>query len=142
MTEYREKAIKFYPVKCLVCDDEVPQVLIHHVDGDDTNHDIQNLMPVCKMCHQRIHVEKVTANTETWLYANRAGENKNFRLNGRTQREDVVKVFHNHGFTHTDKSDFVEKAVVEKIKRGGWDTSRPDLPHEKEFKSVLGEPEQ
>ena len=33
----------------------VPPDLVHHKDGTKTNHELDNLLPVCQICHKRIH---------------------------------------------------------------------------------------
>jgi hypothetical protein len=30
-------------------------VQIHHIDEDDTNNDKDNLIPLCKLCHEEVH---------------------------------------------------------------------------------------
>ena len=30
-------------------------VQIHHIDEDETNNDKDNLIPLCKLCHEEVH---------------------------------------------------------------------------------------
>lgn len=54
MTGYREKALAEYEEVCYVCGvDE--RIVIHHRDGDRTNHSLENLLPLCMACHAKVH---------------------------------------------------------------------------------------
>jgi len=52
--DYRERCLEAKGEFCQICDDE-KEIVVHHIDGDRENNDLDNLMPVCKSCHQRIH---------------------------------------------------------------------------------------
>jgi len=41
--------------KCEICGE--PAKLVHHIDGDKSNHDINNLMAVCLKCHEPLHCD-------------------------------------------------------------------------------------
>lgn len=53
---YREKAFKKYPHKCVICgykeDERILQV--HHRDSNRNNNDIDNLVILCPNCHWKI----------------------------------------------------------------------------------------
>lgn len=51
---YRDKCLDAYGEVCIICSSE-QNVEVHHIDGDDMNHSILNLMPVCSKCHSDIH---------------------------------------------------------------------------------------
>ena len=51
---YRKRAIEAHGAVCDECGSE-EQVEIHHRDGDRTNNDIDNLLPLCTDCHQQVH---------------------------------------------------------------------------------------
>jgi len=51
---YRAKAFEKYDEECQLCESE-ENIVVHHTDGDQSNNDIENLLPVCKKCHQNIH---------------------------------------------------------------------------------------
>lgn len=53
-SNYREKAIEQFGERCTFCG-ETEDVQIHHIDGDRTNDDLSNLLPVCLQCHWDIH---------------------------------------------------------------------------------------
>ena len=50
---YREKCIGAKGNDCTVCGDS--PVVVHHLDADRTNSDLDNLIPVCDSCHKKIH---------------------------------------------------------------------------------------
>lgn len=53
-TNYRTLCFEHYNHKCLVCDESL--VLdVHHLDGDRTNNNINNLIPLCPTHHAYIH---------------------------------------------------------------------------------------
>lgn len=54
MAEYRKKAIDEYGERCQVCGSE-SNIQVHHRDGDRTNNDLENLIPLCKDCHYGVH---------------------------------------------------------------------------------------
>lgn len=54
MTDYRNKCLSVYDEACLICDDD-SNVSVHHINGDRSNNNILNLMPVCPSCHRKIH---------------------------------------------------------------------------------------
>ena len=53
-SDYRTICFQHYEHKCLTCDESV--VLdVHHLDGDRTNNDINNLIPLCPTHHAYMH---------------------------------------------------------------------------------------
>lgn len=53
---YREKALKEYPHKCMICGwDEDDRILeVHHIDENRENNSIDNLSVLCPTCHRKI----------------------------------------------------------------------------------------
>lgn len=51
--EYRKRALSRYGDVCVVCDSS--EDLVHHRDGDKKNNDVENLIPICAACHQKVH---------------------------------------------------------------------------------------
>lgn len=51
---YRARALSEHGEKCQVCgaSDEIE---VHHVDGDRSNNDLENLVPLCENHHQAVH---------------------------------------------------------------------------------------
>ncbi len=45
----KETVLKEFKHRCAICGRHDPHV--HHIDGDATNHDIANLLPLCPNCH-------------------------------------------------------------------------------------------
>lgn len=51
---YREACLEDKGDECYLCDDG-EGIQVHHIDGDRGNNDLENLIPVCRSCHQKIH---------------------------------------------------------------------------------------
>jgi len=56
MTElgYRNKTFKEMGESCNICNSE-ENVVAHHIDGNRTNNDLDNLIPLCRSCHGKVH---------------------------------------------------------------------------------------
>jgi len=55
--DYRKRAFAVYPPNCHVCGyDKLAVLVIHHIDCDRENNNIENLIPVCRNCHKEIHL--------------------------------------------------------------------------------------
>lgn len=63
MMEYRQTTIHEKGDDCHLCG-PVDSVVVHHVDGDRTNNSLENLIPVCRSCHGKIHAG--TEGYEDW----------------------------------------------------------------------------
>lgn len=53
-TTYRKRCLREKGRECLVCE-STDSLVVHHVDGDRSNNSLDNLIPVCRSCHGRIH---------------------------------------------------------------------------------------
>jgi hypothetical protein len=51
---FREKCIDAKGEVCIECG-ETEGIQVHHVDGDRSNNELDNLVPVCTSCHAKIH---------------------------------------------------------------------------------------
>jgi len=51
--DYRKKCFEQKGDSCVICGDD--DVVVHHVNGDRSDNSIENLIPVCKLHHGRIH---------------------------------------------------------------------------------------
>jgi len=69
--DYREKALDHYEEKCRICN-ATESVVIHHIDGDHANSSIENLLPVCRSCHMKIHGQKEELSLYTCLIKDRS----------------------------------------------------------------------
>ena len=61
---YRERALEHYGCKCQRCGKEFAkeQLVVHHIDennggSDAGNHELTNLMVLCRSCHSKLHGE-------------------------------------------------------------------------------------
>jgi hypothetical protein len=52
--EYREKAFENHGESCGVCEEE-DATIVHHINGNKYDNDVENLLPVCNSCHGKIH---------------------------------------------------------------------------------------
>ena len=53
----REVVKWLHDYKCFICNKSLVQLEVHHIDKCSTNHELINLIPVCKECH--IYLGKV-----------------------------------------------------------------------------------
>lgn len=53
-SNYRDRCLEAKGEQCKFCD-STQNVVVHHVDGDRDNNALENLIPVCRSCHNKIH---------------------------------------------------------------------------------------
>ena len=51
---YRDKCLESKGHHCHICDAD-DYIVVHHIDGNQDNNSLENLIPVCRSCHSRIH---------------------------------------------------------------------------------------
>lgn len=51
---YRKIAFKYFKEECSLCGNK-KRIQIHHIDCDNKNNDISNLIPLCCSCHRSVH---------------------------------------------------------------------------------------
>lgn len=56
MKQNRLKVLKTNKYKCSVCGGKANE--IHHKDGSVSNHELENLIPLCRKCHMKLHSQK------------------------------------------------------------------------------------
>lgn len=52
---YREKCLAQKINACNVCG-HGEDLLVHHINGDDTDDRLENLVPLCRSCHAKVHM--------------------------------------------------------------------------------------
>ncbi len=56
---YRRRVFEYFDVSyCHLCKKEInneTKIIIHHKDFNRLNNDLENLIPVCYSCHEKIH---------------------------------------------------------------------------------------
>lgn len=57
----KNRLIRFTEVayRCQLCEGEAK--LIHHIDGSKSNHELENLLPLCPKCHVNLHIKQKKA---------------------------------------------------------------------------------
>lgn len=54
---YRETCLASRAEECFACHvDE--DIVVHHIDGDRSNNELDNLIPLCRPCHSTLHSAK------------------------------------------------------------------------------------
>ena len=49
----RIEVLKRTKGKCEICGE--PAILVHHIDGNKANHNLDNLIALCRQCHTSLH---------------------------------------------------------------------------------------
>lgn len=52
--DYREKCLSQKLHCCNICGAS-GELLVHHIDGDRSNNELGNLIPLCDGCHRKVH---------------------------------------------------------------------------------------
>jgi len=52
--DYREFALSLKGERCEICG-STEDIVVHHADGDRSNNELENLIPVCRKHHAKIH---------------------------------------------------------------------------------------
>jgi len=53
-SNYRRKTFDEYGKECSNCG-STSSLEVHHLDGDRTNNSVENLLPLCRVCHRKLH---------------------------------------------------------------------------------------
>lgn len=56
--DYREKCLSQKINVCYICGTAKSDLVVHHLDGDRSNNTLDNLVPMCRSCHSRLHSSK------------------------------------------------------------------------------------
>lgn len=56
LTGNRLKVLKTAKGLCQICNEKA--VIVHHIDGSFSNHETNNLIPLCGHCHCTVHAEE------------------------------------------------------------------------------------
>jgi len=54
VSSYRWKALQEYGRECAKCRDG-DELVVHHIDGDRSNNELENLVVLCRSCHAKVH---------------------------------------------------------------------------------------
>ena len=50
----RIEVLKRAKGKCEICGE--PAMIVHHIDGNKANHSLDNLIALCRQCHEPLHI--------------------------------------------------------------------------------------
>lgn len=60
-TNYRKAAFEKYGTMCVHCGFGIYEVLqIAHIDQNNKNHDLKNLVPLCPTCHRMLDINLIS----------------------------------------------------------------------------------
>jgi len=101
MRSYNSKVYKrnrgyllvIYSMKCFLCDKMHANLECHHIDHNELNHRLDNLVLLCKFCHKLVHLKRFVFQNVLTSHIAKACE---FNLN--LQREE------NEPFAHSCES--------------------------------------
>lgn len=54
MNNHRQRALEKYGSECVSCG-ATDEIEVHHIDGNQENTSLVNLMPLCRHCHRKLH---------------------------------------------------------------------------------------
>lgn len=103
MSEYRSKAINKYGEECAECG-ATENIDVHHRDGDRTNNDIENLIPLCEDCHSERH--------DGYTFDS-GGEGGLTQITVRLDGGNLAAIERVSEGTHRSRSDVIRDAVSE-----------------------------
>lgn len=55
---YRVRTLKQKINVCNVCGTAEKDLVVHHINGDRTDNDLENLIPLCHTCHRKVHTHQ------------------------------------------------------------------------------------
>ena len=66
LSKHQKKFVKIRDnYTCKACGKDLHEhrhsCIVHHIDGDKTNQDLDNLITVCKACHAKIHSKQAVS---------------------------------------------------------------------------------
>ena len=62
--DYQQSAFKKYGKVCVLCGFGIHDIVeIAHIDGNNKNHDLKNLVPLCPTCHKMLDVDLIAPDT-------------------------------------------------------------------------------
>jgi len=124
---YRQKCISAKGEACKACGEE-RNIVAHHIDGDRTNNDLENLIPLCKSCHKTIHSSELVLDdllSEDW--PRDLGEEEDVRVTvtiPRSLKEDVEELADDTGLSLAQAGG----NLIEQSMRGGSEDSVENEP--------------
>lgn len=92
--DYRQRCLNHSEERCQECR-STESIVVHHIDGDQRNNELDNLMPLCQSCHVRVHhgvdgFEHLTEQLPDEAIIFRETENYRPQIRFQSARADVV----------------------------------------------------
>lgn len=56
ITNYRERCLEAKGERCVICGTD-ENIVVHHLDGDRSNNSLDNLIPICRPHHSKVHYD-------------------------------------------------------------------------------------
>jgi len=78
--------------QCQICDSE-EDIEVHHIDGDPTNNQPNNLLSVCRGCHGKIHSGEIDEWSEKILPRNERTRRVTYLMSPQTQ-QNIELIMH------------------------------------------------
>jgi len=78
--DYREVCLQSKGERCVMCGAN-EDIVVHHLDGDRSNNELENLIPVCREHHAKIHHD----HPEVESYASQLPEHAKYSTQGRSE---------------------------------------------------------
>lgn len=86
---YRERCLEEHGEQCEICGTSV-SVEVHHIDGDGSNNDLDNLVPICRDHHNEIHADN--GKLENWTQKLQDPPSRKSVLNFRIEETELEKL--------------------------------------------------
>ncbi len=91
-SQSRKKAFAEHGEECQTCGG-TGELEVHHIDGDPTNNQTDNLLPVCRGCHGDIHAGKLEEWAEKILPRSERNRRVSYLMGPQTQRNIELIMF-------------------------------------------------
>jgi len=116
---YREKCLKQRINICSVCGASNKKLQVHHIDGDRTNNDLENLTPLCRDCHTEVHRPSAFVDDRIEELHEQIEYTKNTtkRVETYLNPDDVEAVAELARERDTSSSDVIREAVKRELQR-------------------------
>jgi len=125
---YREMCLNAKGEECVICGTG-ENIQVHHIDGDRSNNDLENLAPLCPSCHGKIHSEN--GELEEWssklLPDHRRSRQKAIEITPDLERD--IQTILKYSDDNSD-TEVLESSVKERVEKIASHRERMDTVNE------------